>query len=58
MTRKDYERIASAIKNAGPPAEHYDDVRLCIARAIAKELKADNGRFDEARFLAACGVEA
>lgn len=61
MTRKDFELIAKAIARAGASTstpivvqEALDD----LARDLAGELKADNPRFDTARFLRACGVEA
>lgn len=63
MTKKDYERIARALKQA---AANMTDAGLTnhsahvawteCAATIADELAADNSRFDRARFLAACEV--
>lgn len=47
MSRKDYRAIAEAIREA----ESLPDVVAKIATA----LKADNYRFDRARFTRACG---
>lgn len=64
MTRKDYELLAAAIKRATDTANKQEEYILqCAevagiqqaAQAIAKELHADNPRFDHARFLRACG---
>lgn len=64
MTRKDYELIAAAITRATEAANKQEEYILrCsevagiqqAAQAIAKELHADNPRFDHARFLRACG---
>jgi hypothetical protein len=59
MTRKDYQLIAAALKDAREAnvvytnGEHVTD--LCAVR-VANALESDNPRFDRARFLAACGV--
>jgi hypothetical protein len=58
MTRKDYQLIASALK------ESREDCITELARLgvqvtaikIAKALKRDNSRFNEDRFLDACGI--
>ena len=64
MTRKDYELLAAAIVRATGAAKTQEEYILrCsavsgiqqAAEAIAKELHADNPRFDHARFLRACG---
>ena len=47
MSRKDYQLIAQALREASSP----DDT----AHAIADALQADNPRFDRARFLIAAG---
>lgn len=65
MTRKDYELIADAIKRAMPIAaicaddlprirQGWANTALTLARTLADE----NSRFDRAKFLKACGVEA
>lgn len=59
MTRKDYIRIARAIAHtyhttdARPDADARADEIGRVADAIARELAADNGRFDYGRFMAA-----
>ena len=58
MTRKDYIALARAF-NGERPGEHWD-VNKCVqwdldVKAVARVLACDNWRFDEARFLAACG---
>lgn len=65
MTRKDYELIAAAIKRQMEtldPGTNSDAVALValdeLARDLAGELQATNPRFDPARFLAACAVDA
>ena len=60
MTRKDYELIAGAVRDALHSARPWsedkeDGIRLAV-RSIADALAADNPRFDRSRFLAACGV--
>ena len=57
MTRKDYEAIAVAIKNA----DRYDDgeqIASSIVHNIADVMARDNPRFDRARFLKAAGVQS
>ena len=66
MTRKDYELIAEAIKDvglwyhvSGGDRQHGADVVLfSLAMELARELAADNPRFDQERFMAACEVVA
>lgn len=60
MTRKDYKLIANVFRvNV---VEHADAKEFTFAKALADslcaELLRDNGRFDRARFLAACGFNA
>lgn len=54
MSRKDYEAIADAlygeIDNLGDSHQH---VRVCLA--VAKALASTNPRFDQERFMNACG---
>ena len=58
VTRKDYVLIANALRIALPyPVDReqrrgYEEAVFTVADA----LKADNIRFDRARFLTACGV--
>ena len=61
MTRKDYEIIAEAIRNTRAKADFQgkagDEATIQeVARSLAQLLKFDNVRFDEERFLVACGV--
>ena len=67
MTRKDFELIASAIRTRTPSrvartnaAMDAGAFQACedIARRLADTLADTNPRFDKARFLRACGVEA
>lgn len=61
MTRKDYVAIARAFAATRPPRTRvnleddfqWDEDR----RAIVRVLAADNSRFDEERFLAACEAQ-
>jgi hypothetical protein len=56
MTRKDYQLIAEVFANFGKIIILEETIGADIARNLADALKADNPRFDRARFLAACGV--
>lgn len=47
MSRRDYIAIAAALKDS--------DASRVTCRAIADVCAADNQRFDERRFLVACG---
>lgn len=53
MTRKDYVRLAQALRDA-PIASNAGAQWEVITQAIADALAADNPCFDRARFLAAC----
>jgi hypothetical protein len=55
MTRKDYQLIASVLKNYAADGIPVDD-RDAIAYDLADALAADNPRFDRDRFLVAAGV--
>ena len=55
MTRKDYQLIATVLKNFGLDDYPVDD-RDTIAYNLADALAADNPRFDRDRFLVAAGV--
>lgn len=64
MTRKDYELIAAAVRNAYKGVNPFTDTPdtrqqikdgICRASmAIADRLAEDNPRFDRERFLDAC----
>lgn len=59
MTRKDYVQLAEALKAAAyalNPPERAG--AILAAQEIALALAADNPRFDRARFIKACGLEA
>jgi len=62
MTRKDYVRLAAALLNARPwNYSANDKAPACVAWLaavcnVADSLAKDNARFDNARFLSACGV--
>lgn len=58
MSCKDYILIANALAHAMPetsPVQYKQWENDC--RAVANALRMDNGRFDEGRFLTACGIE-
>jgi hypothetical protein len=58
MTRKDYIAFAAAFKKEMPGANWDPNKRVQWALdilAVAAVLQADNGRFNRARFLTACG---
>jgi hypothetical protein len=67
MTRKDYELIANSIRHQYDAINVIGDERLRrakrsalfgLAESLARDLKADNHRFDAGRFIEACfGVE-
>jgi hypothetical protein len=54
MTRKDYELIAKVLFNSG---DLMDEVSMAfLIDNFAKELVAENPRFDRNRFATACGM--
>lgn len=57
MTRKDYRKIAGAIRAAREVnnANAVMDV-MAVIEAICNVLARDNPRFDREKFLAACGI--
>lgn len=61
MTRKDYNLIAEAIRNAKAATADYADPRIAehgayeAAKYLAFALRRDNSRFERARFMEACG---
>lgn len=65
MTRKDFELIAAALKEARDQVPQTDTLHhTCellghstAARVLAYALAKTNPRFDRERFLKACGVE-
>jgi hypothetical protein len=59
MTRQHFQMIADVLKDAGQHNSCIDrTAHEAIAREFAVRLMATNPRFDRARFLKACGVEA
>ena len=66
MMKKDYELIAEAIKDVGLfyhvgrdyPHLGAELVLRSVAMELARELAANNPRFDRQRFMAACEVAA
>ena len=62
MTKKDFTLIANAIgrtqmaSNIGKKKRTPDEVLSLLVTDLAASLKADNPRFDEDRFRAACGL--
>jgi hypothetical protein len=61
MTRKDFEAIAAAVTKARKfPLVKDNEDRLAVVDVVAAMLAfacaESNGRFDEDRFLDACGV--
>ena len=59
MTRKDFQLIADAMREAFPGRE-ISDAYVTWATAchkLANGLETTNPRFDRSRFLAACGLE-
>lgn len=57
MTRRDYELIAGAVREARADQKCTpDDPRgIDIAATLARDLGGQNPRFDRVRFLGACG---
>lgn len=60
MTKKDYELIASAIARCihAPGSDdeaHENAVMYRVTLSIARELEAQNDRFNKSRFMQACG---
>jgi hypothetical protein len=65
MTKKDYEAMAAAVRDARARIINVEDASQIDAMLdgtayamehIADVLARDNPRFDRARFLTACGV--
>lgn len=58
MTRKDYQLIAGALKDALGAVDHPQRVGAVLAaQELAYRLRNDNPRFETKRFLEACGLD-
>ena len=58
MTRKDYQLIAGALKDALGAIDHPQRAGAVLAaQELAYRLRDDNPRFDRKRFLEACGLD-
>lgn len=57
MSRKHFEALAAAIKESYNQAETAEarSAVACTAAAIARVCLNDNPRFDDKRFIVACG---
>lgn len=58
MTRRDFELIAETVKGLTLEGSEPNEERRHVAESFAARLDDTNPRFDRARFLKACGVEA
>lgn len=56
MTRKDYEMLAAAIKDAPVFYAEGREAKLSVAESIADMLTKQSTGFDRALFLRNCGV--
>lgn len=57
MTRKDYVRLAAAIKRALARAKGKErEGVILLAEGVERELREDNPRFDAGRFRDAAGL--
>lgn len=56
MTRKDYIRIAEAIRAAAEMPNMHRGTVLSLAASVAETLASDNPRFEAKRFFDACGI--
>lgn len=56
MSKKDYEAIAEVIQEA---VQKYEEVlpTVFIAEQIAVYCQVNNPRFDQSRFMEACGIK-
>lgn len=58
MTRKDYILIADAMRSVRPRQNGADMLRWRIGCGdLAVKLFLDNARFNETKFLKACGID-
>lgn len=54
MTKKDYEKAATIVRDACLSGGSAWQQRTAIENAFVELFKGDNPQFDEARFRAAC----
>ena len=60
MLKKDYILIANALASVKPsdPTDYHRNTQWeNDVTVITKALERDNGRFDRARFMTACGLD-
>jgi hypothetical protein len=64
MTKKDYEALARALRNAAPApampqmwASGCDSARQFIARRVVEYARSRDVKFDRARFLRLAGID-
>lgn len=60
MTRKDYVKIAEVLKNSKPSGEESPQAHTRwggLVYRMATMLAEDNKRFDEDKFIQACGMD-
>lgn len=53
LSRKDYEAIAEILMHSNK----FETPHYFIANELSTYFASENGRFDKARFMKACGVE-
>lgn len=59
MTRKDYQLIAAALKDALGAVDHpHRTGAVLAAQELAYRLEIENPRFSRKQFLTACGLDA
>lgn len=58
MTKRDYERIADALKRAYWQTGERDSITYATyVRSMAETLYADNNAFNPSKFYTACGLK-
>lgn len=58
MTRKDYQLIAGALKDALGAVDHPERTgAILAAQELAHRLEGENPRFNRKLFLDACGLD-
>lgn len=54
MTKKDYQRIALAMRNVLKNPFYYGSGWIVVLEELTKVLAEDNPRFNKKKFVAAC----